>query len=178
MRNAAPAEKGIKRSDTLQPLKNNSNESDCSPYILVNGDLRRIFKDFINGHVKIHLKSIQIADRRCVSGTTLVGPLPIRQLPDTCHQYCNFFQGVFLSRLIIQGLLSSVWWVVNGYHVFIYWAKVLPEQLELLQIFRKHEIFRKFLRMHFEQAIILLSKSLNLIVINCLQITSFDNVLE
>ena len=27
--------------------------------------------------------------------------------------------------------------------IFIYWAKVLPEQWALLQIFRKHEIFRK-----------------------------------
>ena len=53
MRNAARAEKGIKGIDTLQPQKNNSNESDCSPYIIVNGDLRRIFKCFINGHVKI-----------------------------------------------------------------------------------------------------------------------------
>ena len=53
----------------------------------------------------------------------------------------------------------------------IYWAKVLPEQWELIQIFRKHEIFRKKLRTHFEQAIIHLSKSLNFILIKCLQIT-------
>ena len=45
-------------------------------------------------------------------------------------------------------------------------------------IFRKHELFRKFLRMHFEQAIIHLSKSLNFILIKCLQITSFVSVLE
>ena len=60
----------------------------------------------------------------------------------------------------------------------IYWAKVLPEQWELVQIFRKHEIFRKNLRMHFEQAIIHLSISLNFILIKCLQITLFFNVLE
>ena len=60
----------------------------------------------------------------------------------------------------------------------IYWAKVLPEQWELIQIFRKHEIFRKILRLHFEQAIIHLSKLLNFILIKCLQITSFVNVLE
>ena len=52
----------------------------------------------------------------------------------------------------------------------IYWAKVLPEQWELIQFFRKHEIFRKKLRMHFEQAIIHLSKSLNFILLKCLQI--------
>ena len=60
----------------------------------------------------------------------------------------------------------------------IYWAKVLPEQRELLQIFRTHEIFRKNLKMHFDQAIIRNSKSLNFIFIKCLQITSFVNVLE
>ena len=60
----------------------------------------------------------------------------------------------------------------------LYWAKVLPEQWELLQIFRTHEIFRKFLKMHFDQAIIHLTKSLNFIFIKCLQITSFVNVLE
>ena len=62
--------------------------------------------------------------------------------------------------------------------VEIYWAKVLPEQWELIQIFRKHEIFRKNLRMHFEQAINHLSKSLNCILIKCLKITQFFNVLE
>ena len=60
----------------------------------------------------------------------------------------------------------------------IYWAKVLPEQWELLQIFRTHEIFRKLLKMHFDQTIIHLSKSLNFILIKCLQITSFINILE
>ena len=60
----------------------------------------------------------------------------------------------------------------------IYWAKVLPEQWGLLQIFKKHEIFRKVLRMHLEQAIIHLSISLNFILIKYLQITSFVNVLE
>ena len=60
----------------------------------------------------------------------------------------------------------------------LYWAKVLSEQWELLQTFRTHEIFRKFLKMHFDQAIIHLSKSLNFIFIKCLQITSFVNVLE
>ena len=45
------------------------------------------------------------------------------------------------------------------------------EQWGLIQIFRNHEIFRKKIRMHFEQAIIHLSKSLNLILIKCLQIT-------
>ena len=62
--------------------------------------------------------------------------------------------------------------------VHAYWAKVLPEQWELLQSFRTHEIFRKILKMHFDQAIIHLSKSLNFIFIKCLQITSFVNVLE
>ena len=62
--------------------------------------------------------------------------------------------------------------------LFIYWAKVLPEQCELLQIFRKHKTIRKILRMHFEQAIIHLSKSPNFILIKCLQITSFVDVLE
>ena len=60
----------------------------------------------------------------------------------------------------------------------IYWAIVLTEQQELLQIIRTHEIFRNFLKMHFDQAIIHLSKSLNFILIKCLQITSFVNVLE
>ena len=60
----------------------------------------------------------------------------------------------------------------------MYLAKVLPDQWELLKIFRKREIFRKILRMHFEQAIIHLSKSLNFILIKCLQITSFVNVLK
>ena len=59
-----------------------------------------------------------------------------------------------------------------------YWAKVLPEQWELIKIFRKHEIFRRILGMHFEQAIIHLSKSLNFNFIQCFQITSFVNVLE
>ena len=62
--------------------------------------------------------------------------------------------------------------------MFIYWAKVLSEQWELLQNFRKHEILRKFLRMHFEQAIIHLSRSLNFILIKYLQIISFVNILE
>ena len=31
---------------------------------------------------------------------------------------------------------------------FIYWAKVLPEQWELLKIFKKHDLFRNCLRMH------------------------------
>ena len=53
----------------------------------------------------------------------------------------------------------------------LYWAKVLPEQWKLILIFRKHEIFRKKLRMHVEQAIIPLSKSLNLILIKSLQLT-------
>ena len=61
---------------------------------------------------------------------------------------------------------------------YVYWAKVLPEQSESLQIFRKHKILRKNLRMQFEQAIIHLSISLNFILIKCLQITSFVNVLE
>ena len=60
----------------------------------------------------------------------------------------------------------------------IYWAKVLPEQRELLQIFGTHEIFRNLLKMHFDQATIHFSKSLNFILIKCLQITSFVNVLE
>ena len=62
--------------------------------------------------------------------------------------------------------------------LFIYWAKVLPEQCELLQIFRRRKTIRKILRMHFEQAIIHLSKSLNFIIIKCQKITSFVNVLE
>ena len=37
---------------------------------------------------------------------------------------------------------------------------------------------RKLLKMHVEQAIIHLSKSLNFILIKCLQITSFVNVRE
>ena len=60
----------------------------------------------------------------------------------------------------------------------LFWAKVLPEQLELIQIFRKHEIIRTILSMHFEQVIIHLSKSLKIILIKCLQITSIVNVLE
>ena len=60
----------------------------------------------------------------------------------------------------------------------LYWAKVLPEQWELLQIFRKHEIFGFFLRMHFKQTIIHLSKSLNFILIKCIQIISFVNGME
>ena len=64
------------------------------------------------------------------------------------------------------------------YYIHIYWAKVLPEQWELIQIARKHEIFKTFLRKHFEQAIIYLSKSLNFIIIKCLHITSFFNILE
>ena len=40
------------------------------------------------------------------------------------------------------------------------------------------EIFRNVLKMHFDQAIIHLSKSLNFIFIKFLQITSFVNVLE
>ena len=68
------------------------------------------------------------------------------------------------------------WQIMHS--VKIYWAKVLPEQWTLLQIFRKHEIFRKILRMYFEQTIIHLSKSLNFILIKCLQITSFVNLLE
>ena len=39
-------------------------------------------------------------------------------------------------------------------------------------------MFRNFLKMHFDQAIIHLSKSLNFIFIKCLQITSIINVLE
>ena len=62
--------------------------------------------------------------------------------------------------------------------LLLYWAKVLLEQWKLLQIFRTHEIFRKFLKMHFDQAIIHILKSLNFIFIKCLQITSFFNVLE
>ena len=55
-----------------------------------------------------------------------------------------------------------------------YWAKVLPEQWKLIQICKKHKIFRKILRMHFEQAI----SFINFILIKCLQITSFVNGLE
>ena len=51
---------------------------------------------------------------------------------------------------------------------YIYWTKVLPEQLELSHFFRKPEIYRKNLRMHSKQAIIHLSKSLNFIFIKCL----------
>ena len=61
---------------------------------------------------------------------------------------------------------------------YIYWTKVLPEQRELLQIFRTHAIFRIYLKMHYDQAIIHLSKSLNVILIKCLQITPFVNDLE
>ena len=50
--------------------------------------------------------------------------------------------------------------------------------MELLKNFKKHEIFRNCLRIHLEQAIIHLSKSLNFILIKFLQITSFVNVLE
>ena len=66
----------------------------------------------------------------------------------------------------------------NNVFKFLYWAKVLPEQWASLQIFRTHDIFRTFLKMHFDQAIIHLSKSLNFILITCLQITSFDYILE
>ena len=62
--------------------------------------------------------------------------------------------------------------------LIVYWAKVLPEQWESLQIFRTNETLRHFLKMHFDQAIIHLSKSLNFILIKCLQITSFVNILE
>ena len=31
----------------------------------------------------------------------------------------------------------------------VYWTKVLPEQWELIQIFRKHEIFRKKIKYAF-----------------------------
>ena len=61
---------------------------------------------------------------------------------------------------------------------YIYWAKVLPEQWELLQILWTHEIYRNFLKMHFDQAIIYLSKSLIFLFIKCLQITPIVNVLE
>ena len=61
--------------------------------------------------------------------------------------------------------------VVRWLNNIVYWAKVLPEQWELILIFRKHEIFRKNLRMQFQQAIIHLSKSLNFILIKCLKIT-------
>ena len=61
---------------------------------------------------------------------------------------------------------------------YIYWAKVLPEQGKLFQTFRTHEIFRKSIKMLFDQAIIHLSKSLNFIIIKFLQITSFVKVLE
>ena len=75
-----------------------------------NENERDNFRDSIN--------RFQIADRRCVSGTTFVGDLPIRQIPDTCLQYCGFFY--FFSNLTIYGLLSLIWFVVNGCNVIIY----------------------------------------------------------
>ena len=61
--------------------------------------------------------------------------------------------------------ISDAWHTFYLFNVMtnIYWANVLPEQWELIQLFRKHEIFRKKIRMHFEQAMIHLSKSLNFI---------------
>ena len=53
----------------------------------------------------------------------------------------------------------------------IYWAKVLPEQLDLSQIFRKHEIFRIVLRIIFKQTIIHLSKLLNFIMSSTSKLT-------
>ena len=61
----------------------------------------------------------------------------------------------------------------DGHHAHIYWDKVLPEHWELLQFSMKHEKLREFFKMHFEQAINHLSKSLNFILINFLQKTSF-----
>ena len=87
----------------------------------------------------------------------------------------QFFVVVYYMILYVGtfNCFMSIYFTIN-YFTFcyiIYWAKVLPEQWELIQIFRKHEIFRKNLRMHFEQAIIHLSKSLNFIVIKCLEMT-------
>ena len=79
-------------------------------------------------------------------------------VPRTCRRQLN-------ACYFVQIPSQSIW------RANVYWAKVLPEQWKLIQISRKHEIFRKNLRMHFEQAIIHLSKSQNFILIKCLQIT-------
>ena len=87
---------------------------------------------------------------------------------DFLRNYCADLNQILYESFQVQGNENRI----------IYWAKVLPEQWELLQISRNMKYLEKKLRMHFEQAIIHLSKSLNFILIKCLQISSFVNILE
>ena len=49
--------------------------------------------------------------------------------------------------------------------MYINWPKGQPEQLELSKIFRKHEIFRRFLRMN-------LNSCMNIYAYSCLELLS------
>ena len=116
----------------------------------------------------MHSGNIQIGTDLCNGGSVQNGfPVVPLQNIQYIQNYAKIStkQVIKLFELFLQNELT------HTYLKYIYWAKVLPEKWELIQIFRKHEIFRKILRMHLQQAIIHLSKSLNFILIKCLKIT-------